>query len=62
VFDVYRVNFQTGATVMDAQNPGDVIGWTADANLVIRAATAFTDNLETVCASATTAKLRGAIC
>jgi Tol biopolymer transport system component len=62
VFDVYRVNLQTGATVLDAQNPGDVIGWTADANLVIRAATAFTDNLETVCASATTAKLRGAIC
>ena len=48
VFDVYRVNLQTGATVMDAQNPGDVIGWTADSNLVVRAATAFNDNLETV--------------
>ncbi len=48
VFDIYRVNLQTGATVMDAQNPGDVIGWTADANLVVRAATAFNDNLETV--------------
>jgi dipeptidyl aminopeptidase/acylaminoacyl peptidase len=48
VFDVYRVNLQTGATVMEAQNPGDVIGWTADANLVVRAATAFNDNLETV--------------
>lgn len=48
VFDVYRVNLQTGATVMDAQNPGDVIGWTADSNLVIRAATAFNDDLETV--------------
>jgi dipeptidyl aminopeptidase/acylaminoacyl peptidase len=48
VFDVYRVNLQTGATVMDAQNPGDIIGWTADQNLVIRAATAFNDNLETV--------------
>src|SRR5579864_796 len=48
VFDVYRVNLQTGATVMDAQNPGDVIGWTADQNLAIRAATAFNDNLETV--------------
>src|SRR5579859_6351862 len=48
LFDVYRVNLQTGATVMDAQNPGDVIGWTADSNLVVRAATAFTDNLETV--------------
>ncbi|MGZ4828648.1 MAG: S9 family peptidase [Candidatus Angelobacter sp.] len=48
VFDVYRVNLHTGATVMNAQNPGDVIGWTADANLVVRAATAFNDNLETV--------------
>jgi dipeptidyl aminopeptidase/acylaminoacyl peptidase len=48
VFDVYRVNLETGATVMDAQNPGDVIGWTSDPNLVVRAATAFNDNLETV--------------
>jgi dipeptidyl aminopeptidase/acylaminoacyl peptidase len=48
LFDVYRVNLLTGATVMDAQNPGDVIGWTADQNFVIRAATAFNDNLETV--------------
>jgi len=48
VFDVYRVNLQTGATVMEAQNPGDVIGWTADQNLAVRAATAFNDNLETV--------------
>src|SRR6185312_7353738 len=48
VFDVYRVNLQTGATVMEAQNPGDVIGWTADQNLVVRAATAFNNNLETV--------------
>src|SRR5215813_3437833 len=48
LFDIYRVNLQTGATVMDAQNPGDVIGWTADQNLVVRAATAFNDNLETV--------------
>ncbi|HMC30043.1 MAG TPA: S9 family peptidase, partial [Candidatus Angelobacter sp.] len=48
LFDVYRVDLQTGATVLDAQNPGDVIGWTADQNLVVRAATAFNDNLETV--------------
>lgn len=48
VFDVYRVNLSTGATVLEAQNPGDVIGWTADSNLVVRAATAFNDNLETV--------------
>lgn len=48
LFDIYRVDLQTGAIVMEAQNPGDVIGWTADANLVVRAATAFTDNLDTV--------------
>ncbi|HEX7284901.1 MAG TPA: S9 family peptidase [Candidatus Angelobacter sp.] len=48
LFDIYRVNLETGATVLDTQNPGDVIGWTADSNLVIRAATAFNDNLETV--------------
>ncbi|HSK43968.1 MAG TPA: hypothetical protein VLA83_08795, partial [Candidatus Binatia bacterium] len=48
LFDVYRVDLETGTTVMDAQNPGDVIGWTADQNLVVRAATAFNNNLETV--------------
>jgi dipeptidyl aminopeptidase/acylaminoacyl peptidase len=48
LFDIYRVNLKTGATVLDAENPGDIIGWTADSNLVIRAATAFTDRLETV--------------
>jgi dipeptidyl aminopeptidase/acylaminoacyl peptidase len=48
LFDMYRVDLRTGAIVMEAQNPGDVIGWTADFNLVIRAATAFTENLDTV--------------
>ena len=48
LFDVYRVSLQSGATTLDAENPGDVIGWTADDRLVIRAATAFTDKLETV--------------
>jgi dipeptidyl aminopeptidase/acylaminoacyl peptidase len=48
LFDIYRVNLRTGATVLDTQNPGDVIGWTADANLSVRAATAFTAALETV--------------
>ncbi len=48
LFDMYRVNLYTGATTLDTQNPGDVIGWTADSNLAIRAATAFTDKLETV--------------
>lgn len=48
VFDIYRVNLNTGATVLEVQNPGDVIGWTADWDLHVRAATAFTENLETV--------------
>jgi len=48
LFDMYRVNLDTGATVLDTQNPGDVISWTADSNLVIRAATAFTEKLDTV--------------
>jgi len=33
VFDVYRLNLATGALVPDTQNPGDVAGWEADANL-----------------------------
>ncbi len=48
LFDIYRVDLTTGAIVMAAQNPGDVIGWTADSNLAIRAATAFTENLDTI--------------
>ena len=48
LYDIYRVNLTTGATVLEAQNPGDVIGWTADGDLHVRAATAFTDNLDTV--------------
>jgi dipeptidyl aminopeptidase/acylaminoacyl peptidase len=48
LFDIYRVNLETGGIVLDTQNPGDVIGWTADSNLTIRAAIAFNDNLETV--------------
>ena len=41
VFDMYRVNLETGAIALEAQNPGDVLTWRADNNFVIRAATAF---------------------
>jgi dipeptidyl aminopeptidase/acylaminoacyl peptidase len=41
VFDMYRVNLQTGAIALEAQNPGDVLTWKADNNFVLRAATAF---------------------
>ena len=42
VFDVYRLNLQTGALVLDTQNPGDVSGWAADDKLVVRAASITT--------------------
>lgn len=48
IFDIYRVNLRTGATLLDTENPGDVMGWTADGNLAVRAASAFNANLETV--------------
>src|SRR6266513_5324915 len=41
VFDMYRVDLQTGAITLEATNPGDVLTWKADNNFVIRAATAF---------------------
>lgn len=41
VFDMYRVDLETGAITLEAQNPGDVITWTADNDFVIRGATAF---------------------
>ena len=40
-FDVYRADLETGALRIEAENPGDVMSWTADANLAVRAATAF---------------------
>ena len=38
LFDIYRLNLKTGALVVDTENPGDVAGWTADAQLQVRAA------------------------
>ncbi|HWQ03003.1 MAG TPA: prolyl oligopeptidase family serine peptidase, partial [Candidatus Nitrosotenuis sp.] len=40
--DVYRLNLKTGALELDTKNPGDVAGFTADNNLVVRAAQIFT--------------------
>ena len=40
--DVYRINLQTGETILDTENPGNVIGWTTDADLDVRAALAAT--------------------
>jgi hypothetical protein len=41
VFDMYRIDLETGACKLDTQNPGDVIGWTPDNDFVLRAAGAF---------------------
>jgi len=38
--DVYRLHLKTGETVLVTENPGNVIGWAADAALTIRAALA----------------------
>src|SRR5262245_12608904 len=40
-FDMYRVDLETGAVVLETTNPGDVLTWTTDNDFVIRAATAF---------------------
>ena len=39
--DVWRINIETGEAKLDTENPGDVGGWIADADLVVRAATAM---------------------
>ena len=39
LFDMYRINLETGAVELDTENPGGVIDWEADDNFVIRAAT-----------------------
>ena len=36
--DVYRCDLRTGALTVDTENPGDVIGWVTDANMVVRGA------------------------
>ncbi|HEY4642450.1 MAG TPA: S9 family peptidase [Thermoanaerobaculia bacterium] len=41
LFDLYRVNLRSGAVTLAAKNPGDVLSWTADASLAVRAATVF---------------------
>ncbi|MCU1230550.1 MAG: tolB [Acidobacteria bacterium] len=38
LFDVYRLTLSTGALVLDTKNPGDVAGFAADRNMVVRGA------------------------
>jgi dipeptidyl aminopeptidase/acylaminoacyl peptidase len=40
VFDVHHLDLRTSSLKLDTQNPGDVIGWTADAQFRVRAADA----------------------
>jgi dipeptidyl aminopeptidase/acylaminoacyl peptidase len=40
--DVYRVRLSGGEIALEARNPGNVIGWTADSRLEVRAALAAT--------------------
>src|SRR5664279_913984 len=37
LFDVHRLDLKTGALVLDTENPGDVLGWGADAKFRVRA-------------------------
>ena len=44
LFDVHRLNLETGEISADTQNPGNVIGWIADNELKVRAATATSED------------------
>lgn len=41
LFDMYRIDLQTGSVALDTENPGDVLGWTTDNQFQIRAACAL---------------------
>jgi dipeptidyl aminopeptidase/acylaminoacyl peptidase len=41
LFDMYRVDLDSGAVVPEAKNPGDVLTWSVDRDFVVRGATAF---------------------
>lgn len=41
VFDMYRIHLTSGEVSLDTRNPGDVLSWTADQKLNIRACSAL---------------------
>ena len=41
-FDVYRINLETGAAVLDTKNPGGIINWETDAGFRVRGASRLT--------------------
>ena len=60
-FDMYRVDLETGAVAIEADNPGDVLTWATDNDFVIRAATAFDGKQQPrLCVCATRLTNRGA--
>jgi dipeptidyl aminopeptidase/acylaminoacyl peptidase len=44
VFDIYRLNLQSGELTLDTENPGDVAGFQPDHDLQVRAAQITTDD------------------
>jgi dipeptidyl aminopeptidase/acylaminoacyl peptidase len=40
--DVYRINLPTGASILEIENPGDVVGWMTDPKFQLRGAYAST--------------------
>ena len=48
VFDIYRVNLNTGELTLDTENPGDVLGFQPDHDLQVRAAQVTTPDGGTV--------------
>lgn len=42
--DVYRINLNNGAVEFDTDNPGNIVGWLADAQFKIRAAITTTED------------------
>jgi len=44
LFDIYRVNLQTGELTLDTENPGDVASYQPDHDLQVRAAQVTTDD------------------
>lgn len=48
LFDVYRLNLQTGQLQLDTENPGGVVNWNADHNLQIRASQSYTEDGSTL--------------
>lgn len=48
IFDVYRINMDTGETVLAAENPGNITGWMTDNNGKLRIAVASDGNVSSL--------------